>query len=641
MKRFAYFLVAVLFAVSVQAKVKMSVLYVGGSPDINTYGAVADSVALAKSAKARTADFTRFLKKHFTKVTAVDGKDYTSEMSDKYDVTVFDGKPKPLRPEIREYDAQGRITKYERPAYLPDDFDRAAVCIAEASENLGRSIGTKNDWFCLCLLNYALGWEKDHPIFKGPFKVNIVPEMRPTPANAKEYCPIYGYTLPDEMEMWKVQTEATQENNLRIGMVSRPGGYTDSPDAEVISGGTCAKSIDAVAIGRHGNFFHWGFAAKPSDLTEPAKAALANAIVYMKDFNGKHVIARKFNENIATRDLAVAYKYYDSRACCEANYRANMAFYLNMDSTMKAIKAKQAAGEQLSPIEQVYTQYPAPEKPKAEPFADYMRKREPKLFHIFGEDEAEYARYYDRNKPYFYPTSDGYYLDIDEDVRAVGIANNDIRILDKAIELLENGGTDAAMGKRILERYTLCRFPTPAEWKAWLTANRDRMFFTESGGWLWLVDTLDPSVPGNDYSVLTAAPEKAAVKEKSAGVTDRKNPVALTAEIADAGNGAKEVVVTMNIHTGFHTYAKLAEGDPFIPTEVTVELPEGYKKTGNLIHPKPSPSSTATTYYTGTCVFRQPVSGSGTGKVICKVKYQACDDSMCMTPVTKTLELDI
>ena len=78
------------------------------------------------------------------------------------------------------------------------------ICIAEASENIGRSLGNKNDWFCLCLDNYALGWKKDHPVFNGPFKVNIVSEMRPTPDNAKEYAPMYGYTLPEQTEMWMV-----------------------------------------------------------------------------------------------------------------------------------------------------------------------------------------------------------------------------------------------------------------------------------------------------------------------------------------------------------------------------------------------------------------------------------------------------
>ena len=207
MKRYLSVLIAVVCAcvIGISAKEKVSVLYVGGSPDFNTMGGMpADPAEVAKSAKERAADFTRFLKQRFTKVTAIDGKDYRPEMSEAYDVTVFDGKPAVLRPEVMERDENGRVIRYEKAAYLPDDFDDAVICIAEASENIGRSLGNKNDWFCLCLDNYALGWKKDHPVFNGPFKVNIVSEMRPTPDNAKEYAPMYGYTLPEQTEMWMV-----------------------------------------------------------------------------------------------------------------------------------------------------------------------------------------------------------------------------------------------------------------------------------------------------------------------------------------------------------------------------------------------------------------------------------------------------
>ena len=633
---------AVLCLVATQAKEKVSVLYVGGSPDFNTIGVPSDSVKIAKSIKERTADFTRFLKQKFTKVTAVDGKDYTPEMSGAYDVTIFDGKPKVLRPEVIEYDENGQVTKFTRPAYLPDNFDHAAVFIAEMSEDVGRSLGNKNDWFCLCLDNYALGWKKDHPIFNGPFKVNIVPEMRPTPKSAKEYGPMYGYTVPDMTEMWMVHKSYGFENGQRIGMVSRPWGYTDSPDTEVISGGQCAKSIDAVAIGRHGNLFHWGFAAKPSDMTEPARAAFANAVVYMKDFKGKRIIARKLNEGIATRDNATASKYIMSRNSWKENEKLNMDFYIQMDSLFKSIQAKQAAGEELNQMELMQAQFSAPQKPKPVPYSEYLKSRDSELYKVFGEDEAEYVRYYDKNRPYFIAKKDGYGLEIDQEARALGIANNDIRLLDKAIELLENGGDDAVTGRTLLERYTLCRFATPAEWKEWLNANRDRMFFTESGGWLWLVNTLDPSVPGNDYSVLTApAQTTPAAPTAPAGDTDRNNPVALKAEIADAPAGMKDVVITMTVHDDFHTYAFVADDDPFIATEVTIDLPEGYEKSGKLITPTPSPSATATTYYTGNGSFRQRIKGNGGGKVTCKVRYQACDASMCMPPVTKTFELEL
>ncbi len=97
----------------------------------------------------------------------------------------------------------------------------------------------------------------------------------------------------------------------------------------------------------------------------------------------------------------------------------------------------------------------------------------------------------------------------------------------------------------------------------------------------------------------------------------------------------------MTVHDGFHTYATLADGDSFIPTEITVELPEGYEKVGELVLPAPSPSATATTYYTGTGVFRQRIKGSGTGVVTCKIRYQVCDASICMPPVTKTFDLTL
>lgn len=636
MKRLFIALSAVVIALSVMAKERVSVLYVGGSPDFDNIAVKKDSAIVAKSAKMRTADFEKFLRQRFYKVKAIQGKDYTAEMSKDYDVTVFDGKPKALRGEIIERDDQGRVIRFERPKYLPDDFDRAAVCIAEASEDLGRSLGSKNDWFCLCLENYAHNWNKDHPVFKGPFKVNIKSEMRPTPANAFEYCPMYGYTLPEQTEMWLVHP---LKDGGRIGMVSRPWGYLDSPEAEVISSGVCAKSIDAVAIGRHGNMFHWGFSAKPSDLTEPAKAALANAIVYMKDFNGKRIIARKLNEGIATRDQVTAKKYFDSEACNESTYKSNVEFYEAMKAVHDTIDAKNARGETLTEIEQMYAGFPLSEVPVEISFDEYICGREPELYKVFGDDAAEYARYYEKNTPYF--RADGYNLIIDEDARSLKIANNDIRLLDKAVELLSGNEKQVAMGRRILERYTLCRFATPAEWKAWLDANRNRMFFTEAGGWLWLVNTYDPDVPGNDYSVLEEVEIKDDAPAKPAGATDEQNPVALKAGVVNNSDGTKDIELTMTVHPGYHTYAIVADSESFIPTEVTIEMPDGWQKVGELRLPSPSPSPTATTWYTGNCAFRQRVKGSGPGSAEITIRYQVCDESICLSPVTRTFSINL
>lgn len=96
--------------------------------------------------------------------------------------------------------------------------------------------------------------------------------MCPTPSDAFHYAYFMDEPVPDSVLMWKVQNKGYQTHEgFRVGMVARPWGFEDSPDAEYISSGVCAKTLDAVAIGRHGNFLHWGFAASPADMTEEAK----------------------------------------------------------------------------------------------------------------------------------------------------------------------------------------------------------------------------------------------------------------------------------------------------------------------------------------------------------------------------------
>ena len=61
-------------------------------------------------------------------------------------------------------------------------------------------------------------------------------EMRPTAAPALEVAEMMGESLPKEMPMLLMHPNWTEEENAsgncRIGMVSRPGGYLDSPDTE-------------------------------------------------------------------------------------------------------------------------------------------------------------------------------------------------------------------------------------------------------------------------------------------------------------------------------------------------------------------------------------------------------------------------
>ena len=90
-------------------KTKLSVLYVGGHSDMETFGEASyDSLANAKSIVARTQAWKNFLETYFTTVKVEQGKDYNYRQSYDYDVTIIDGDPKPLEPRKMIY-KNGRV----------------------------------------------------------------------------------------------------------------------------------------------------------------------------------------------------------------------------------------------------------------------------------------------------------------------------------------------------------------------------------------------------------------------------------------------------------------------------------------------------------------------------------------------------
>ncbi|MDE7074747.1 MAG: protein-disulfide reductase DsbD N-terminal domain-containing protein [Odoribacter sp.] len=630
-------------------KKHLKVLYVGGSADIQTgYGTEVDPEVERKSVAERMAAFEQMLDEYFSVVKVVDGKDYRVEMSNEYDVTVFDGKLRELTPRLIERDASGKVVKYVPATYLPLEFDRPAVVLAEMGETIGRPIGLKTDWYCLCLDAHAHHFRAKHPIFQGPFSVKMTIEKRLTPEDAYHYAYYADAPIPDSLPMWQVQTKGyITDEGFRIGMVSRPWGFEDSPDAEYISSGVCAKTLDAVAIGRHGNFLHWGFSASPKYMTEEAKTVFANAVVYISQFAGQAPIARKFNDRIATREYLKELKYLATRKSWQERLVSDEKWVKEMLEEQKQVKEKQARGEKLSDMEEQSLNF-TPQPPMT--YEAYLKRYQQEQFDRFGMDENAYIAYYDENRNCFYGGKGSYVLEVDEDVKSLSIPNNDPRLLDKAIKLLEKG-KDVEKARRILTRYTLCRFETPAEWRAWYKANKSRLFFTESGGWLFMVDTRDAGVPGNDYSVLddeeeAAKADAAKVADASvagiSGKTDDQNPVLLAAGVAVASDGSKEVVIRMKIHPGYHTYAAVAKTDPFIATTVNIELPAGYEKAGELQRPSFKPLNQAgTTIYEGEAVFRQKVKGSGTGQVKCTVGYQCCDAHICFPPTEKEMTVEV
>lgn len=606
-------------------KTKLSVLYVGGSSDWQRE-AIPDSAAYQQSVKERTEAFAQLLGTYFTDVKVIDATDYKQSLSEQYDVTVMDGLPQPIAPAVT--DAAKGI--YKRAAYLTEDFSSPMVCIAEMSSFLGSRIGLKNDWYCLCLDAYAHSWKQQHPIFKGPYPVKLETEIRPTPEEALMSSYYFEDGIPDKIPMWQVQTKGYKtDKGFRVGLVSRPWGYEDCGDAEIISSGVCSKSLDAVALGRHGNFFHWGFSASPAYMTEQAKAVFANAIVYIAKFKGQIPIVRKYNETIPTIERLLDYKFLASKKGYDDYVATSRLANETIKQTADEAKKKQAEGQPLTETEKAYLQAP--------PLKIYSRKEMMKMYlapyyPMFGTDEQAYDRYFDENKPYFYPDENGNHLEVDEDVKSLGMSNHDLKLIDTAIGMLERG-EDTEKAQRILERYTLGDFNDPAEWRRWFDKNRRTMFFSEAGGWVFLINSREKGV--NDYSAWERRKQAAAVVP---GETSDKSPVAVTAKLDILSSGEKVVYVKFKVQPGYYIYAHTASDSPFVPTTVRFVLPTGYSLEGNLKIPASRfYTQSGTTVFDGEFTFSQAVTGEGEGDIKCVVGYQCCDNHVCFQPVEKEL----
>jgi hypothetical protein len=265
-----------------------------------------------------------------------------------------------------------------------------------------------------------------HEIFNKPLKVEVKLEDRPTPDYYRHWPG--GDQLGKTMKMWKVQNKNFPE--IDPGLVSDPYGFADSPDAEVISSGLNSKGPEAVAIGRHGNFFLWGFSAQPSDMTVEARKCFINAICYIKKFDGQKPVVSKTSSG---RRWALVHAGYVKT--------------INDENFIKQL------------------------------FPEELRKR-------FGKDADKYTKYYQENLEYLHLVS-GHFL-VDEDVKGLGLSNRKVELLDRCITMLEKGEkSDLAL--RILQRYTRESFPDAKQWRAWLEKNREKLFFTDTGGYKFLI----------------------------------------------------------------------------------------------------------------------------------------------------------
>jgi len=531
-----------------------------------------------KLALTRGQEYKTLLSKYFNEVNVVNSDEYHYTMSNKYDVTIMDDVPNAIDTVDMDLVRYGKVQKRTypllTPRYFPEDFDRAIITIGEITDDLTYGIRSKFMTQCHCLQGEANNIKEGHAIFNTPIKVNMPYQQIPTLKNFKKY--YSGVGLTDSIKGWIVQTEDQEDNKgYWIGQIMVGMGFDDSPDCEYIAGGNSVKDLSGMSLGRAANIFHWGFSASPDFMTPSAKEVFVNTVFYMAQFNGKKTL--------------VEYKT-DSRLWAdEFCYR----------------KTKQLIDHKLI-------------GKKATAIADST------------------LAYYTSNYPYFYSTTMGPDLLLDEDAKALGIGNNDVRILDQCVKLLESG-KDTARAFRTLKRYTEFEFTSAKEWRTWLNKYRSKLFFTELGGYKFMIDTYN-------NPALEAELKTKTVVSSAVSPMENEEVLALSSKLIKLQENEYLMEVTFKLKDGFHIYAETGEGSMFIKTAVNFDVPEGVRLFGKVNTPASYNDDAIKNVkvYKNTGVFSQKLyfdpSTKMTGKSFtCKVYFQACNDYTCYQPTTKKI----
>jgi hypothetical protein len=287
----------------------------------------------------------------------------------------------------------------------------------------------------------------DHEVYRTPFAVAPSFEFWDTPDNYRQNHLGAG-KLPDQMKVWLVQKTREEVG----GVVARGAGFTDSPDAEVLARGfNVGKSYGDVGIGRQGNFLQWGYSAPPSQMTEAGRRLFLNCIHYIKKFDGQVPLSR-----------------VKSAARTDALRLARFVSHLGIDREL------------------------IPRLPQG--LRDKYHSDPRALFFVLTFPESLYDRYHaDPNglTQYYRDNLEWVYRDqmfrVDEELKGLGLdSNRKVESLRRLIELLSDA-QHAATAKKLLGRYTDQPFEAPQHWRQWFEENKERIYFTDVGGYKFRV----------------------------------------------------------------------------------------------------------------------------------------------------------
>jgi hypothetical protein len=254
----------------------------------------------------------------------------------------------------------------------------------------------------------------------------------------------------------------------------------------------------------------------------------------------------------------------------------------------------------------------------------------------FGHDAAKYVSYYQENFEYLHPVGVG--IVVDDDVKRLGMSHRKVELLDTCVAMLEKvDRTDLAL--RILRRYTLGDFADAEGWRCWLVANRDRLFFTDVGGFKFMVAAESRSAP--------AVRDASKIIEEARGEPDNRRPVVARAKLSPSRvrGGSLDLLIQVQVAPIWFIHAAEGSTGPGIPTTLELSLPEGIEVDGDWVYPAPTRRPDGQAIYEGAIEFRRRLRiNAGADfrrlKVRCELRYQVCDPLSCRPPTQLRLEAE-
>jgi hypothetical protein len=148
------------------------------------------------------------------------------------------------------------------------------------------------------------------------------------------------------------------------------------------------------------------------------------------------------------------------------------------------------------------------------------------------------------------------------------------------------------------------------------------------------------------FAACAAALGPAAIAQVPSGRDVVKPEVYASMEPAGRGS-AFQIAVVMKIRQGFHVNAREKSEEYLIATDLKAQLPPGFNS-GDVVYPKGklatfSFSKKPLNVYQGTVILRMPVNvldsaPVGEQHIPLKLRYQACNNELCLPPVTFPLE---